>query len=241
MGIIIFDGRSSKDYGIVVEHCPDHDYPERDYEVVHVPGRNGDLLFDMGSYKNVQRTYEIAAGSLVNHFDELADSIVSWLHGTSGYARLEDTYEPEVFRLAAYRETNTLTNILGHAARSSVVFDCKPQVFLKTGETPQVYTANGKISNPTRFASSPLLEVTVKANTSGNLRIGNYQLTLKSESSAYTITIDCDLQDAYIGTANANSKVTINSGDYPKIVSGFNQISFTGISRLKITPRWWTL
>lgn len=241
MGVITFDGRCSKDYGIVIEHFPDHEYPEKDYEVVHVPGRNGDLLFDLGSYKNIQRTYEIAAGSRVNRFSDLAESIVSWLLPTSGYARLEDSYEPEVFRLAAYREANTLTNILGHAARASVVFDCKPQVFLKSGEISLTYTTNGIICNPTRFASSPLLQVAVSANTEATLQIGEYELTLASASSAYTIVIDCDLQDAYIGTENANSRVTMDNGEYPKIVPDFNEISFTGITSVIITPRWWTL
>lgn len=241
MGVITFNGHPSSDYGIVVEVPPDHSYPEKDYESVHVPGRNGDLLFDLGSYRNVTRTYYIASGSRETDFDELADRIASWVHTASGYARLEDTYEPDVYRLAAYREQNTIGNILGNAGRITINFDCKPQVFLKSGETAQTVATNSTLTNPTVYDALPLIAVTMRANSAGTLRIGDHQLTIAS-GAATTIMIDCDLQDSYIGTANANSRITLNTGDFPRLVPGSNSVSFSGgISAVKITPRWWTL
>ena len=57
MGIIIFNGRSSKDLGIEVWSPPNYQVPQRDYDTVHIPGRDGDLLIDKESYKNVSRSY----------------------------------------------------------------------------------------------------------------------------------------------------------------------------------------
>ncbi len=134
MGIVIFDGRSSKNYGIQVEHPPGYQTPARDYEMVHIPGRNGDLLIDNGSYQNVSREYEIAVGSEDGDFTEMANRIAEWLYSTSGYARLEDSYEPGYYRMAACQEGITVENLEQHAGRAKVVFNCKPQRFLKSGE-----------------------------------------------------------------------------------------------------------
>lgn len=240
MGVIVFNGRSSADYGIIVEHPPGHSWPEKDYDVVHVPGRNGDLLFDNGSYKNVSRKYEIALGSRYLYLHEQIDGIFAWLHSASGYARLEDSYEPEHFRLAAYREGNDLENILGHAGRATISFDCKPQRFLKTGEKSIAFTGSGYLMNPTQFTALPIIKIT-KNNSSGVLNINGYTLTIASDSST-SLVIDSEIQNAYSGTLNKNSIVTLNSGNFPMLGAGSNAISFSGgISKVEVTPRWWTL
>ena len=55
-----------------------------------------------------------------------------------------------------------------------------------------------------------------------------------------SITLDSDTENAYKGTTNLNSKVTIP--DFPELVPGDNEITWTGgITSAQITPRWWTL
>ena len=41
MGVIIYNGVSSEEFAIQVEHPPGYETPEKDYEVTHIPGRNG--------------------------------------------------------------------------------------------------------------------------------------------------------------------------------------------------------
>lgn len=61
MGVIVFNGVSSADYGIVVEHFPDTSMPQRDYGKTHVTGRNGDIVtYAYNSYGNVERNYDVA-------------------------------------------------------------------------------------------------------------------------------------------------------------------------------------
>lgn len=240
MGVIIFNGRSSADYGIFVETPPDHSWPEKDYDIVHVPGRNGDLLFDNGSYKNVSREYEIAVGSRTLRLHEQIDGIFSWLHSASGYARLEDSYEPEHFRLASYREENNLENILNHAGRATIKFDCKPQRFLKSGEQAVTFTGAGTIVNPTEFESLPIIKIT-KNSSSGVLNINGHTLSIAADSST-SLVIDSEIQNAYSGTLNKNNIVTLNTGSFPILGPGSNPVSFSGgITKLEVTPRWWTL
>ncbi|MEY8515320.1 hypothetical protein AALC25_00060 [Lachnospiraceae bacterium 29-84] len=139
MGIIVFNGKSSKDYGIQVEHPPGYQTPARDYEMIHVPGRNGDILIDNGSFQNVDREYQIAVGSKGEDFTGMANKISEWLHSASGYARLEDSYEPEYYRMASCADGITVENLLRHAGRATLTFNCKPQRFLKSGEDGSFY------------------------------------------------------------------------------------------------------
>lgn len=152
MGVIIFNGRSSTEFGIEVEHLPDYDTPERDYDIIHVPGRNGDLVIDTGSFKNTSRKYQISVATRGEAFYEKIKPIVEWLHSSSGYARLEDTYEPDYYRLAYYRESNTIDNLFDDAGRATITFTCKPQRYLKSGELPTSFVEGGgknKLKFPT--------------------------------------------------------------------------------------------
>ena len=93
MGIIIFNGVSSMDLHTLVQHPPEYAFPEKDCEATHVPGRNGDIIVDTGSWKNVDRTYNLAIDARKISYTEVASKLVQWLHSSNGYARLEDSYE----------------------------------------------------------------------------------------------------------------------------------------------------
>lgn len=245
MGNVIFNGVSSLDLGIQVEHPPAYVIPEREYEMVSVPGRNGDLFIDKGSYKNYNQPYEIAIGDLNKDFTELANRISMWLHPKPGYCRLEDSYTPDYYRLAAFNSGVDIENILFHMGRTTVEFNCKPQRFLKRGERPVIFTGGGTkvLKNPTLQTASPIITLTLSSSstTASNFQIGTYTGSVKSVTS---IVIDSELQDCYNseGTTNLNSNVTLGAQGFPKLVPGNNIISFSGyITKMEVIPRWWTL
>lgn len=238
MGIITFSGVSSATYGIQVEHPPEYETPEREYDVTPIPGRNGDIVQDNGSYKNVPRVYEIAVGSLEKTYTAMAKDIAVWLHGSPGYRRLEDSYEPDYFRLAMYKESNVLSNLYQHAGRTKINFNCKPQRYLKTGETMIPTISGGTIVNHTNQIALPLIRV--KGSGAGVLHVGSYTVTISSITSY--IDIDSEVQDAYSAASiNLNLYVTLSKG-YPKLIPGNNTITFSGgITSVEVTPRWWTI
>lgn len=237
MGVVIFNGVSSLDYHIQVEHPPEYETPSKDYEIVHVPGKNGDIVLDKGSFKNVARSYQVAVGSLEEDFTTQVNRISEWLHSASGYARLEDSYEPEYYRLAMYEESNIIKNILGQAGRTTINFNCKPQRYLKLGDISVMFTKNGILRNPTEFIALPI--ISVNGSGSGTLRIGEFTVSL-SQINGTTI-INSDVQDCYYGLNNRNSYVTLNHG-FPKLLKGENEISFSGgITSMEVIPKWWTL
>ena len=236
MGVIIFNNKSSADCRIQVAHPPGYAYPERDYTITHIPGRNGDIIQDNGCYKNVERTYEVSFDAPNEDFATYANAVSAWLHSTTGYARLEDSYEPNYYRMATYQESNIFENLYNQAGTATIVFECKPQRFLKTGETPVTITSPVDfLSNPTGFEAYPLIKV---SGTFGSLTINDNQTITLSSIDSYTM-LDCELQDAYKETTNKNSTI---SGTFPVLKPGSNTISWTGnISSVIITPRWWTI
>ena len=234
MGVIIFNNKSSADCRIQVAHPPGYAYPERDYTITHIPGRNGDIIQDNGCYKNVERTYEVSFDAPNEDFATYANAVSAWLHSTTGYARLEDSYEPNYYRMATYQESNIFENLYNQAGTATIVFECKPQRFLKTGDNTITIQNSLTIVNPTGFEAYPLFKVT---GTFGVLTVNGNSITFSSIDDF--VMLDCELQDAYKETTNKNSTV---SGTFPVLKPGSNTISWTGgISSVTMKPRWWTI
>ena len=234
MGVIIFNNKSSAHCRIQAAHPPGYAYPERDYTITHIPGRNGDIIQDNGCYKNVERTYEVSFDAPNEDFATYANSVSAWLHSTTGYARLEDSYEPNYYRMATYQESNIFENLYNQAGTATIVFECKPQRFLKTGDNIIAIQNSLTIMNPTGFEAYPLFKVT---GTSGVLTVNGNSITFSSIDDF--VMLDCELQDAYKENINKNSTI---SGTFPVLKPGSNMISWTGnISSVTMKPRWWTI
>lgn len=238
MGIIVYNGISCKDYGIQVESPPGYDYPEKDIETIQVPGRNGGIIIDRGAYKNVNRPYKISFGEIDGNFTELASGVSKWLHSAPNYSRLEDTYEPDYYRMATYSEGGSIENILQQAGRTTISFNCKPERFLKSGEhVITIGSSPQTIDNPTKYISLPIINV--KGSGDGILNVGEYKVTITNIINS--ITINSEIEDAYNGLINLNMYIVLNN-TFPKLVPGDNLISFSGgITSVEIIPRWWTI
>ncbi len=245
MGEIIWNGVSSRSIPIVIENPPSYMSPERDYDAVHVLGRNGDLLTENNSFKNVECSYDIAFGSYEKVHSEMASAVSEWLRSASGYARLEDTYDIDHFRMAYYQEETDLENVLNHLGRATITFNCMPQRFLKSGETPVIFTETGSILlNPTSFIALPL--ITVYGGTgAATLTVNDLTITIKSIGNQ--MTFDSELGEVYMKTTDIpvskNDQIewpeTIHHA-FPSLQKGQNKISFTGhVTRVEVIPRWW--
>lgn len=243
MGTIYWNGISSSSVPIVVEHPPKYQIPERDYDTIHIPGRSGDLLIDNGSYKNVDRAYDIAFGSEKKTHSEMAAAVSEWLHSAHGYGRLEDTYEPDYYRIASYQEDLEMENILNHLGRATITFNCMPQRFLKSGELPIIISATNKeLMNPTRFDAKPLLNL-IGGTGAAKVSINDVSLSIISLDNG--LTINCDMGEVYKGTYSRNAMIDwgVNTPHiFPYFKPGINVVKFSGaISKVEVIPKWWTL
>lgn len=237
MGEVIYNGRSSKDIGLEVETFPEYEAPKRSYEKIHIPGRNGDLLIDNGCWENVSRKYSVSIGSYDRLYDEMANKVSEWLNSSISYARLEDSYEPEYYRLAVYHGSFSMTNIFNHGGKSTIEFDCKPQRFLKIGDIPISVTSTMAINNPTNFESLPIIKI--YGSGSGEIVFGTCRVTVTEVGGQ--LILDCELQDAYLNNTNKNSVIKVPNG-FPKMNVGETPIGFSGgVNRLEVIPKWYTL
>lgn len=236
MGVnfFMFNGESSLDHGVYVGGQGTFNAPQRDVSKVAIPGKNGDLVMDNGRWLNIEVPYNIV---IMQDFIERADDIRAWLCESKGYARLEDTYNPEYFRLARFSGPIEFeTAAWNNAGRTTIVFDCKPQRFLKSGEHLVQMVNGGIILNPTRYESKPLIRIVCSGN--GTVTVGNHVITLTGISTY--IDVDSELQDCYAGNQSLNNKVTLSNG-FP-VLSGKTSIGWTGgVTSVYVAGRWYTV
>lgn len=229
MGEIIFNGISSKEYDIQVEHPPGYQTPERDCDIIHVPGRNGDIIIDKHSYKNVERTYEIAVGSIDKDFVSLVNPISEWLNSGNGYYRLEDSYEPEYYRIAMFNDAITIENIMFHGGRTTISFNCKPQRFFKSGDMPIVFKA---FKTTTNEKLNILINALRNINDDVPYRISYDEITMNIVKENRTIEISSDIQNQMSFIENAITQ--INEALPYKIT--FSNLVMTIADRQRIIP-----
>lgn len=230
---VIFDGVDLSDYCAMVIAGNAYDAPERVYNMVSVPGRNGDLLIDRGRYANIMLDYTVI---IRRDVPDMAARLRSFLLTRIGYKRLEDSVHPDEFYSAVYR--GGLESNLGtlDAARYKLTFERKPQRWLKSGEAARSFTAAGVLVNPEETEAKPLIRV----YGNGTVTVGGTSCTVASNPGY--VDIDCELQDAFMGAVNCNNKLTLPGGEFPVLGPGENAVALGyGITRVEITPRWWRL
>lgn len=155
-----FDNVSSRSFGVYITGEAVYNAPERDVEMITIPGRNGSFALDNGRFENITVTYP--AGIFADNeadFSEAISDFRNWLCSRKGYVRLSDEYNPGEYRLAVYRSGLEVSPSQLKAGEFTISFDCKPQRFLTDGETAETVTSGGTITNPTLFESKPMLLV----------------------------------------------------------------------------------
>lgn len=150
----------SSSYNVLLSGLGTYGAPERDVTAVSIPGRNGDLIFDNGRFFNAEVFYDCGMSRNFVDFDTFRSLLM--LNSTT-YGWLTDTYHPTEkrrARVARIEEISTTAANLG--GRFRVVFDCKPQRYLASGEIPITLTNNtaASVVLNTPYAAYPLIEVT---------------------------------------------------------------------------------
>ncbi len=108
------------------------------------------------------------------------------------------------------------------------------EVSANVGEITVEVTGSDTLTNPTRFASKPL----IRAYGTGVIRVNGITITI-SACDSY-VDIDCDMMDCYEGSTNRNKDVTFSSYDFPTLAPGDNTFEIvSGVTALRVTPRWW--
>lgn len=241
---LFFNGVDLADFGVHVSGNGTFGAPERDYEVVEVPGKSGSLYIDKKRYKNVSVTYDAWIGE---NLEDNLRSLRSFLLSSSGYKRLEDSYHLDEYRMGVYVGPLDVETIMLQAGTFSLDFNCKPQRFLKSGENPVIKQNSSTTSftfiNRTYNTAKPLIRVYGVGTLSVVTSEDTYNMTISTHSGIPYIDIDCDLCDChYDNTTNCNGYVAFPDNIFPKFDPGNITITMgTGITQVDIYPRWFNL
>lgn len=266
----IFDNIDSLSQGVYITGEAVYNAPERAVEMITIPGKNGDLTIDQGRFENIDVKYPAGCfAKTQSEFAEKIRNIRNVLASRYNYVRLEDTYNPDEFRLALYKSGVEVDPVeYSRAGKFDIVFNCKPQRFLKSGEVPydfvtsydgltdensvQLQNENGvdieggvgfsnNIVNPTDFEAKPLIH----AKGNGIVNLGSQRITIEGLPSNNTdIYIDCEAMEIYTKNgsviSSASSYVTFNTANFPVIPKGTSGFTYT-MDIADIIPRWWRI
>ena len=201
-----FGNVNSLDYGIYITGEAVYNAPERDVEMVEIAGRNGDLPVDKGRWKNIEVTYTAGTfGDDQTDFSTKVRNFRNALTSQLGYVRLSDTYNDNEYRLGVFKSVFEVDAVSRkRAGEFQIVFDCKPQRFLMSGEASQDITSGQDLYNSTGYDAQPLLMV----EGYGTVNVGNY---------------DIDIQNVLMGEYELdNGIVLMNDRPYNLPSAGYN-------------------
>ena len=214
MGIenyIEFGGVKSSDYDIYVSGEGVFKSAERDVEFVEIPGRDGEFALDKNRFKNAEVPYRV-----INQEADLTDfrtklsAFRNAMLSKKGYQRLEDTFHPDEFRMGVYAGPMDIEPILYNTASEfELKFNCKPQRYLKSGETEVTVASGGAITNPTLFNSKPILLVTGY----GDIDINGEMITVDDVPIGEFIVSDEQTKDGFGSVSVPIPSSKLNTGD----------------------------
>lgn len=239
---LIMDGKSSVDFDMYISGGGTYLSPEKAFEEVEIPGRNGSIYLYEGAYKNVDITYDAFIAKVDDEIevDYNFRNLRSYLASREGYFRIEDTYHPEELRFGVYNEGfDPEVHSTLQAVQFTLTFNCKPQRFIKKYyDFPLEYKTSGStFYNETYFNAKPL----IRAYGTGTLKINDVSVVI-NKATSYT-DLDCELQEAYRGSlaTNCNSNITLNDAQFPYLKPGENRITWSGLTRVQLWPRTYML
>jgi phage-related protein len=239
-------------YGVYISGGGTFSAPEKACTWYGVPNRNGDILGYNRRLLNIEVTYDCF---ICANFDTNISNLRNFLLSRDGLVRISDDYHTGEFRMGTYEGPfePTITQKLD-AGSFQLTFNCQPQRWLTSGETPitktkttsasqsQSYTLN----NPTHFHSKPLIRIT----GDGIVFIANRYIEILTTLTHSYVDIDCDSMACYCGNLNCSPDVIIRYGnegtsygaDPPTLPPGNWGIYFpagTNVTEVTITPRYW--
>ena len=233
LNYLVYNGTSTLDFGTYLSGAGAFEVPKRDVSKVQIPGRNGDLIVDNERYSNVQVTYPLI---IMENFEANKRNLIHKFSSYAGYSRLEDTFMPDFYRLAYFDGIeDSKTNWHYDAGHFTMMFDCKPQLYYKSGEQPITVSGRKTIFNFTQFDSLPLIKIT----GTGGFYINTDRFNLLNNTSV--VYVDSELREVYEGTINRNDDFERNNNELPKLYAGENVIICDNGISLEIVPRWWTI
>ena len=209
----------------MVNKLPSYEIPQANIDKIPIPGRDGFLTQDNGTYGEVIKPCECSLdnGNI--------DDISAWLNGSSN---ITFSNEPDKFYKATIINKIPFSKIIEIFHTFIIQFDCQPHKYM-VDNSKVILTSAGTIFNSGGAISKPIIKLYGTGAITLNINDDIIDLTNVSEY----IEINSDMQNAHKGTQPKNQYM---KGYFPLLIPGNNYISWTGtVAKLEITPNWRSL
>lgn len=229
---------TSDEFSIIILKTNILSSTEKSYEVFPIPGRNGSLTIDNGSYEDFTLMCECYINQEASQYsiEELAIKIKRWLKRDVDYLPITVSTLSNYYLEGYCNNKLDIEEVVKNLGKFMLTFTCKP-FKKKHSEKPIIVTSKEtKIMNDGAEASEPYLKVIGSGDI--NLYIGNQTVVLKAIEGE--IIIDSEEMNAY-KVNNLNTVINQNDKMYspfPVLNLGENNISWTGtVTSIEILPR----
>ena len=212
--------------GILISAMPDIVKPKRREEEITIPGRNGILTIDEGTYEAYTLSMECGTRGMAR-----LSEIAAWLDGSG---ELTLSTEPDRVYRARISNAISISDVIYLYTSFLVQFKVFPFKYsVNRADEAKTLTAPTTIYNQGTVYSEPTITVYGTGNVTLTINGKNYTL---SGIDGY-VTINSEMQEVYKGNVNKNN--SYGAMDFPRFEVGANAISWTGnVDRVEIEPKW---
>lgn len=224
----IFRGKNSLDMGVIVTSMPDVYKPKRRVSTEEIPGRNGVLHVDDGTYENYSKVVECAVVERAN-----LDGICAWLNG-SGEA-IFSTEPDKVYRVRVDNQIS-IGKMLQYFQKFQVTFDTYPFKYsVNAADDFVMLTKPSLLRNRGTVAAEPKIKIYGTGSVTLIINGKEYRLDGLQKS----VVLESEMMEVLDGAGVTYTPPVLGDDLFPKLEVGNNEISWTGdVEKIEIEPRW---
>ena len=212
------------DFGIVINQRPPTVRAEKNVQEPEVPGRDGDLTVDDGTYKPITLPFICTLLDTSN-----LDAVLFWL---DGYSDLILSWQNDRYYKAKMINRIDIVRSLEILGEFPLLFKAQPFGYALNNDLITLLATPSTVTNTATKDSKPV----IKVYGTGMIDLIVNGSTIHLTNVVGYVTIDSDLMDCYKDTLLKNNDMT---GDFPELVVGENAVSWTGtVTSVEITPNW---
>ncbi len=217
---LIFKSVNTLDLGLHMAEALPKVSPSPRYTNITVPGRDGTLTSWDGTYDVMSST----ANFTVNDLTYLSEICALF----KGSGDLISSLELEKKYSAKVKTQGDFSRIIRQWHKFDVEFELQP---FQKEVNPQTVTLTGPgvLYNIGTLEAKPI----IKVFGSGDITLTVNGKDFIVKGSAGSAVIDSENYLAYSGSA-----LLVTAGEFPRLPAGKSTISFSGASKIEITPNW---
>ena len=239
--VLVYGGKSFAEFNTFFDGSKSFGTPEKDYEIISIPGRSGDLSVFNNRYKD--QTIDFPC-FIRNNFLENYRALTEYLNSLNGYQRLETSKEPYHFRKALFLGlVEPQTGSFNKSGSFTISFRCNPQRWLKEGENWLTFdttrgTDHRSIFNPTLQPAKPI----IRCYGAGLTFFGGKSFNLQRVDSYDYVDVDCETKNVYTVSNGVMINLNTNfSGTFPSFEPGETSFYSQNGYKMEIMPRWYEI